>query len=50
MMKMNEKWRTYWTSDITEDDCNIMLIEKTMTLIYIMSESCLNKLISESQN
>ncbi len=32
---MNEKWRTYWTSDTTENDCNIVLIEKTMTLIYI---------------
>ncbi len=35
MMKMNKKWRTYWTSDTTEDDCNIMSIEKTMMLIYI---------------
>ena len=34
-MKMNEKWRTYWTSDTTEDDCNIVSIEKTMTSIYI---------------
>ncbi len=35
MTKTNEKWRTYWTSDITEDDCNIVLIEKIMTSIYI---------------
>ena len=34
-MKMNEKWKTYWTSDITEDDCNIVSIEKIMTSIYI---------------
>ncbi len=34
-MKMNEKWRTYWTSNITEDNCNIMLIEKIITSIYI---------------
>ena len=35
MMKMNEKWRTYWTSDIIKGNCNIVSIEKIMTLIYI---------------
>ncbi len=35
MTKMNKKWRTYWTSDITKNNCNIMLIEKIMTSIYI---------------
>ncbi len=36
-MKMNEKWKTYWTSDIMNkiNDYNIMLIEKNMTSIYI---------------
>ncbi len=32
---MNEKWRTYWTSDTTDNDYNIMSIEKNTTLIYI---------------
>ncbi len=35
MTKMNKKWRTYWTSNITEDNCNIMSIEKIMMSIYI---------------
>ncbi len=34
---MNEKWKTYWTSDTTNkiNDYNIMSIEKNMTSIYI---------------
>ncbi len=36
---MNEKWRTYWTSDITDDDYNIVSIEKNMTSIYIDTTS-----------
>ena len=36
-MKMNEKWRTYWTSDTMNkiNDLSIMSIEKNTTLIYI---------------
>ncbi len=36
-MKMNEKWRIYWTSNITNkvNDYNIMSIEKNTTSIYI---------------
>ncbi len=34
---MNEKWRTYWTSNTTNEinDYNIMSIEKNTTSIYI---------------
>ncbi len=34
---MNEKWRTYWTSDTTNEanDYNIMSIEKNTMSIYI---------------
>ncbi len=34
---MNERWKTYWTSDITNEinDYNIMLIEKNITSICI---------------
>ncbi len=38
---MNEKWRTYWTSDTTNEanNYNIMSIEKNTTLIYINTTS-----------
>ncbi len=38
---MNEKWRTYWTSDTTNEvnDYNIISIEKNTTLIYIDTTS-----------
>ncbi len=38
---MNEKWRTYWTSDTTNEtnDYNIVSIEKNTTLIYIDTTS-----------
>ncbi len=34
---MNEKWRTYWTSNTINEtnDYNIVLIKKNMTSIYI---------------
>jgi len=46
MMKMNEKWRTYWTSNITDNNYNIMSIEKNMISIYI--NTTLMKLSSRS--
>ncbi len=38
---MNEKWRTYWTSDIMNEinDFSIMSIEKNTMLIYINTTS-----------
>ncbi len=36
---MNEKWRTFWTLDITDDDYNIVSIEKNTTSIYIDTTS-----------
>ncbi len=34
---MNKRWRIYWTSDTMNktNDYNIMLIKKSITLIYI---------------
>ncbi len=38
---MNERWRTYWTSDIMNEinDYNIVSIKKNTTSIYIDTTS-----------